>query len=378
MAEDLSTSRWQDSLIAQTINWPFYESLDAVRQALGAWLDAAHPSRRESPHRIVHTEPGVSLRAYEAATGPVVMLVPAPIKGAYIWDLLPRVSVVNHLLRRGFRVYLVDWSRPTAREQTLGLADYGDRLLAGCVDQIERETGEHCVLLAGHSLGGTLAAVFAAIHPERVLALALLGSPINFGSDFGAFAPIVALSPPAERVTAVHENVPGSFLNSVSLMASPATFAWSRAKDWLECLADRDAMESHLAVERWALDEKALPGQFFVETWEQLFRANRFMAGTLIVNGMRAAPASVTSPLVCVVDARCEIAPPQAVLPFYAAAGSREKRLLWYEGDRGVSLQHVGVLVGKTAHVGLWPQIADWLLARVGEANARARARPGN
>jgi len=36
------------------------------------------------------------------------------------------------------------------------------------------------------------------------------------------------------------------------------------------------------------------------------------------------------------------------------------------------------VLVGKTAHVGLWPQIADWLLARVGEANARARARPGN
>src|SRR5207344_2996606 len=148
-------------------------------------------------------------------------------------------------------------------------------------------------------------------------------------------------SPPAERVTAAHDSIPGSFLNSVSLMASPATFAWSRVQDWLECLADADAMETYLAVERWTLDEKPLPARLFVDVWEELFRANRFMAGTLIVNGTLAALGSVTSPLVCVVDARCEIAPPQAVLPFHAAAGSREKRLLSYDGDHGVSLQHV-------------------------------------
>jgi polyhydroxyalkanoate synthase len=75
-------------------------------------------------------------------------------------------------------------------------------------------------------------------------------------------------------------------------------------------------------------------------------------------------PAAVTAPLACVVDARCDIAPPQAVLPFHAAAGSAEKGLFWYEGDVGVSLQHVGMLVGRNAHRHLWPQLADWMLAQ--------------
>jgi polyhydroxyalkanoate synthase len=372
MAQNPSPAAWREQLIARAIHWPLYESLDAVRRSLGDWLDGGPSGRHEAPYRIVHGEAGVALRAYGDA-GPAVLLVPAPIKGAYIWDLLPRVSVVRYLLRRGLRVYLADWSRPTAAEQGLGLADYADRLLAACAVAIERETGERRTLLAAHSLGGTLAAIFAALHPDRIRALALLGAPVNFGQDFGAFAPIVALSPPAGRLAPSHANVPGSFLNGVSLMASPATFAWSRFADLMWSLPDAAALETHLAVERWTLDEKPLAAQLFVDVWEQLFRANRFMAGTLVVNGARAAPATVTAPLACVVDARCDIAPPQAVLPFHAAAGSTEKGLFWYEGDVGVSLQHVGMLVGRNAHRHLWPQLAGWLLAQ-GDGGPSAEA----
>jgi polyhydroxyalkanoate synthase len=39
--------------------------------------------------------------------------------------------------------------------------------------------------------------------------------------------------------------------------------------------------------------------------------------------------------------------------------------VLHYEGDVGVSLQHVGPLVGRRAHVLLWPKIAEWI-ERVG------------
>jgi polyhydroxyalkanoate synthase len=376
MAEDLPAAAWREQLVAQAIQWPLYESLDAVRRSLGDWLDGGPSGRRETPHRIAHAEAGVALRAY-GDSGPAVLLVPAPIKGAYIWDLLPRVSVVRYLLRRGLRVYLADWSRPTAAEQALGLADYADRLLAACANAIERETGERRTLLAAHSLGGTLAAIFAALHPDRIRALALLGAPVNFGRDFGAFAPIVALSPPAGHLAPPHANIPGSFLNGVSLIASPATFAWSRLADLMQSLPDAAALETHLAVERWALDEKPLAARLFVDVWEQLFRANRFMAGTLVLNGARAAPAAVTAPLACVVDARCDIAPPQAVLPFHAAAGSAEKGLFWYEGDVGVSLQHVGMLVGRNAHRQLWPQLAGWLLAQADGAEGSAEA-PGS
>jgi polyhydroxyalkanoate synthase len=42
-------------------------------------------------------EPGLTLKAYSdgARAGPAVLLVPAPIKRAYIWDLAPGASVVQ-------------------------------------------------------------------------------------------------------------------------------------------------------------------------------------------------------------------------------------------------------------------------------------------
>jgi polyhydroxyalkanoate synthase len=53
------------------------------------------------------------------------------------------------------------------------------------------------------------------------------------------------------------------------------------------------------------------------------------------------------------------------VLPFVEAAASRDKTVLEYAGDVGVSLQHVGPLVGRNAHALLWPKIAEWI-ARIG------------
>jgi len=255
---------WRQRVMQQILSWPFYEPLDALRRLAGAWLDLGGLGRNEAPYRVVREEPGVALREYAGeASGPPVLLVPAPIKDANIWDLLPQASVVRLLLARGFHVYLADWLRPGAAERELGLADYADRLLGGCLDEIAARAGGPRVLLAAHSLGGTLAAIFAALHPERLRGLALLGAPLNFGDDFGCFAPIVALSPPAGRVTALQGNVPGTFLNSVSLIASPETFAWSRLRDFARSLPDGEALATHLAVERWSLEEKPLAARLF-------------------------------------------------------------------------------------------------------------------
>jgi polyhydroxyalkanoate synthase len=49
------------------------------------------------------------------------------------------------------------------------------------------------------------------------------------------------------------------------------------------------------------------------------------------------------------------------MLPFHEAVPSNGSRVLWYEGDMGVALQHVGMLVGESAHRHLWPEIVRWL-----------------
>jgi polyhydroxyalkanoate synthase subunit PhaC len=74
-----------------------------------------------------------------------------------------------------------------------------------------------------------------------------------------------------------------------------------------------------------------------------------------------------------VVDPRCKVVPPAAVLPFFEAAGSTDKRLLHYDGDVGVSLQHVGLLVGPQAHARLWPEITGWVQRCAGADDADQR-----
>lgn len=51
-------------------------------------------------------------------------------------------------------------------------------MLCACVNAIADETRAHRVFLAGHSLGGTLSAIYAACHPERVAGLVLVEVPL--------------------------------------------------------------------------------------------------------------------------------------------------------------------------------------------------------
>jgi polyhydroxyalkanoate synthase subunit PhaC len=331
-------------------------------------LDRLGFAPMETPFRVVFTERGVTLRAYgySGEPRPALLIVPASIKRAYIWDLAPGASVVQQCVRRGLRVYLIQWEQPRAEEEGFGLAEYADRLIADCIDSIEAETGRQRVFLAGHSLGGTLAAIFSALHPQRIQGLVLIAAPLHFGPDAGAIDRLLASAPWAHLPEAVSGNIPGSFLNLIAVTACPEAFEWARWTDWLVSLADPEALLTHMRVARWALDEVPLARQLFEEVADWLYRDDRFVRGDLRVGGRRASPKAVKAPVLSVADQRCSIVPPESVVPFHQAVRSADTRLLWYDGDTGVAVQHVGMLVGRTAHRNLWPQIIDWIYAHEG------------
>src|SRR5690554_6541164 len=109
----------------------FFEPMDRFRRELGVWLDRAGLGPEESPFRTVLSEPGLTLRNYdpEPRAGPVLLIVPAPIKRAYIWDLLPQASVVRRGLENGLSVYLAYWEHPGRDGRSFGLADYAERFM---------------------------------------------------------------------------------------------------------------------------------------------------------------------------------------------------------------------------------------------------------
>jgi polyhydroxyalkanoate synthase len=339
-----------------------FEQMDRLRRQGGDALDLAGFGPLETPYRIVHSEAGVALRRYgEASDGPALLIVPAPVKRPYIWDLAPEISVVRRCMEKGMRVYLAEWTSEEQAQQDFGLADYGDRLLKACADAIKSDSGQAEVILAGHSLGGVLATIFACLHPGRVHAMLLLESPLHFGVDAGNFAPLVAATPDARPIEETFGAVPGSFLNLVSAAAAPHVFQWERYIDWSLSMTNPEALRSHLQVERWTYDEFPLPGRLFTDIVEALYRNDQLMNGTLSIGSRKIGPKDLKAPLLNVIDPRSTIIPPQSILPFHEAVASASKKVLQYEGDVGVGIQHVGVLVGANAHAIIWPAIFEWL-----------------
>jgi polyhydroxyalkanoate synthase subunit PhaC len=328
---------------------------DYIRRIRGAAFDAVGFGPRETAYTIIRARPGYRLRMYEAPAshGGAALIVPAPIKRPYIWDLYPRMSVVQQLLQAGYRVHLIEWTEDQS-SRTFGLAQYADRIFRECFEAM----GSAPALLAGHSLGGTLATIAASLHQQNVAALVLVESPLCFGPDAGPLARAIASL--AITVESAPEEVPGLGMDIVSAQAVPTSFLWDRWIDRVNSLTDPEAMQTHLLVERWMLDEFAMPGLLFAELVEQLYRRDRFMNGDLPVGARTAAARNVSMPVLMVVNEASLVVPPTAQLPFFSLARNPLNRILAYRADVGVSLEHVGALIGRSAHEKLWPEILSW------------------
>ena len=288
--------------------------MDTLRQQAGRLEDILGGGPVESRWREAARFPGARLRAY-GGDGPALLIVPAPFKRAYIWDLMPEVSVVQAALRGGLRVYLLEWLRPGSQERGFGLADYALHLPEAAVRVIRRETDGGRVHLVGHSLGGTLAAILAALRPGMVGRLGLIDAPLAFGRDGGPLADAIALGPQAAAIAEmVGGPVPGSAINAFSAGAAPDAFILQRWVDSLASLSSPQARAIHRRVMRWSLDEFPLPKRLFVEIAECLYRDDRFRAGTLMVGDEKASLANLKAPVLAVVNPAGRIVPPRSIL----------------------------------------------------------------
>jgi polyhydroxyalkanoate synthase subunit PhaC len=324
-------------------------------EALDLWL-----ARSETQSQLMLERPGVGLRYYgEEGNHPPLLIVPAPIKKPYVWDMMPSVSVVQRCLQASLRVYMLEWRKKPPEDPDAGIAVFADKLILECIKTI----GEP-VVLAAHSLGGTFASIFASLHPEHVRALLLLEAPLSFAGDTGAIALLIRILPSTKNLRRA-SSYPGTVLNALSLIASPESFLWWRWRDRLASSAEPVALRTHILVERWTLDESAMPSDLFADVVD-LYRKDHFMRGTLNIGGRRAAARNVTAPVLAVVDPDSDLVPPSSVVPFLDELPHGNWTLLHYGGDTGVALRHVGILVGRNAHRILCPEILDWIRSSTG------------
>jgi polyhydroxyalkanoate synthase len=334
---------------------------DIFRRAQGDAVGSLGLDPSECPYQIVTSQPHWRLRDYGGVDqSECLVIIAAPIKKPYIWDLAPSTSVIRYCLGEGLRVQLVEWMPASPRGENVGLDDCAQAIAEGVATVTAIARGAKPYII-GHSLGGTLAAIYSAFLPESISGLVLLGAPLCFEPSESQFRDaLVSLVP---QDISDSDPFPGSLLSHMSALASPETFIWSRLADAVMSITDPHALEIHARVERWALDEVPLSGKLVHQIVEWLYRQNRFCRGTLRIMEKPVGPLSLTTPTLAVVNITDAVAPMASLKPFADATGNVS--LLEYSGEVGVCLQHLGILVGRQARADVWPRIISWLKSRL-------------
>lgn len=338
---------------------PMFAISDAVRRSLGRMLDDAGLAPREASWQLVLKQADLQLRRYDqsrydqqSGAAGAVLIVPAPIKRPYIFDLLPQVSVIGRLTNAEFAVYLSEWHEVDGAGGDLGETVETLRM---AIEKIASEHGRAPILI-GHSLGGTLAAILAAMEPHRVDKLVLIEAPLRFGEQTGALRPITAY-PDSWPLGGPVESIPGSALDLASVAAAPEEFAVGRWSDAWASLRDPEALAIHARVIRWSLDEFAPSAALIRDVIDLLYRQDQFARNELRLLGRVVGSASLAEiPVAAIVDHTSRVLPPASTLEPLSSP-----TVFSYVPEIGVALQHVGPLVGRRAHREIWPCVIEWM-----------------
>jgi len=149
-------------------------------------LNRTPPPVGQTPHTVVHRENKWRLlrfapaeRRYEKP----ILMVPSLINRWYVLDLMPGRSLTEWLVQQGHEVYIIDWGTPGDEDRYLRFDDVVGRYLRRALRKTCEQAGSQNAHVLGYCMGGTLAAIHAAVYPERIASLTALASPVAFDDD---------------------------------------------------------------------------------------------------------------------------------------------------------------------------------------------------
>jgi putative long chain acyl-CoA synthase len=245
------------------------------------------------------------------------------------------------------------------------------------VERVNEATGRS-VVLGGYSQGGMFAYQTAAYRRGKGI-----DSLVTFGSPVDTTAPLPIPLSPEVVARVAGELVESGLLRRVALpgwmvrfgfkMLSPAKSVQGRVQ-FLLALHDRDALLPRERQRRF-LDQTgwtAYSGPAIAELLEQFVTHNRMLEGGFVIDERLVTLADIDLPVLTFVGSSDTIGHPDSVRAVRRAA----PRAHVYEVT--LPTGHFGLVVGSTASRTTWPNVADWVAWRLGNAPLPETIKPAD
>ncbi|MDN5919120.1 MAG: DUF3141 domain-containing protein [Pseudonocardia sp.] len=357
---------------------------DAARRNL-LWLSTMADRQEPAWHlknEVVLSTPFAALRDFTAEghrdddVVPTIVLPPQAGHSSTVIDYSPQQSQLAMIRAAGLtRVYALEWKPATSATRNVGVTDY----LAVIDRSIRRMGGTANVV--GDCQGGWLAAIYAALHPERVNTLTLAGAPIDFhagesviSASTKLMAGAMGMAPYKALVAMGGGNMPGRAVLSNFISIQPQSEV-SRQLQLLENIDDPMHVERYRVFEDWFKHTQDIPGAFYLWLVENLFWKNRLVTGDLTVDGRKVDMGAITCPLLLLAGSTDHITPPPQLFAAADAVGTPERDITRRTATGG----HLGLFMGRDALRQDWPPLMEEVYAHstpkpAGKASGRRRS----
>src|SRR5271169_543711 len=302
------------------------------------------------------------LRNFSTGTGGLATLICAPyaLHGATIADFAPGHSVVERLCQGGLsRVFVTDWRSATPETRYFSIDNYLADLNVA-VDELGPP-----VDLIGLCQGGWLALVYAARFPKKVRRLVLVGAPIDISaakSSLSNFAADVPLRMFHELVQLGEGIVHGQqMLGMWGFSHGP-----NEADVTLQTSENIDPgrrQELSERFHRWHAETVDLPGSFFLQVVEWLFKDNRIAEGRFVALGQSIDLSKLTAPICLLAGSRDEVVSVDQLFAVARLVGTRSEHLM----KMTEPCEHLSLYLGAEVLGRAWPDIARWLVQDLNE-----------
>jgi len=316
-----------------------------------------------TPSEVVYEEDRLKLLHYPTDQPPryatPLVFVFALVNRPYILDLKPGRSVVEHFVKRGFDTYLVDWGAPTRADRHLTFDDHINGYLANVVDFLRERTAAPKVNILGYCMGGTMSAMFTALHQERVKNLMLLAAGIDFATRDGLLN--LWTGPECfnvDKFVDTFGNCPAEFLQASFLLLKPVQNLVEKPINFFERLDDDEYLDDFLTMETWLNDNIPVPGEIFREFVKYLYQQNLLVQNKMPVGKHTVDLRKITCPILNIMARNDDLVPCAQSAPFNDLVSSTDRKSII------IPAGHIGLAIGGKAQKEVWPQACDWLAER--------------
>ncbi|MEN0060198.1 MAG: alpha/beta fold hydrolase [Bdellovibrio sp.] len=282
-----------------------------------------------------------------------LLIIPSLINRYYILDLLPEKSFIAHLAQH-FTLYVLDWGEARDEEKHLSLESLLELHFAYLYKTLLKDCNRTQAHLLGHCLGGNIATFWSLMHPQDVLSLTLITTPMNLRVNGKLETWAQHKDFDLQALVQAYGHAPWLLLQTAFLGLNPSQI-WQKPRRFLEKVKTPQSLRNFMALEIWSADNRSPRGACFHDLINLLYRQNCLLEKGFPFKGKRFFLKDLQCPVAALSSQDDHIVQLDSTLQAEYVPQARAVKLWHSTGG------HIGCLLGQKSQSTLWPELVHWL-----------------